>query len=244
MPTALICYDGEEKISGLIDSLTELPDWHLIPHNLQYKEINGISSEYSHLDLHYLIYTVRLSPDSINDLKIIINDNPLTCVIYYNSFLVNQQFKRLAEIGVSSCIVGLERKRYLKEYLNKIWLNHWKRVPESIFAGMTHPKSARAKKIIRYLENRPLTEFTPAKISVYLNISQSHFRAEFKAGFGINFREFRQLLYNHYESRLLLSRKYKPCDIYKILNYKHIANYSRSFRTRHGDCWRKLKSSI
>jgi AraC-like DNA-binding protein len=244
MPTALICYNGGENIRELMNSLTSLDDWDLFPHNLQMTNVNDLAFEYRHIDLHYIIYTIQLNPESIKDLQIIIGNHPQTYTIYYNSSLINQQFRRLADIGVNSCIVGVERKKYLKEYLSKIWLKHWKRIPGKLFAETADTNTARAKKIIKYLENRPVAECTPNKISAYLNISSSHFRTEFKSKFGINFREFKQRLFNHYESELLLSKKYKPNDICKILKYKHIANYSRSFRKRHGECWRNLQSSI
>ena len=243
MPTALVCYSHGENIGELINSLSSLNDWDIFPHNLQTNDVKNIAIEFRQLDLHYLIYTGQLNNESVLNLKIILENNPWTHTIYYNSTLMNQQFRRLAELGVNSCIVGVERKKYLRESLENLWLKHWKRIPESIFIPGEGSRSPRAKKIINYLENKRIRECTPQKIATYLNISRSHFRSEFKACFGINFREFRQRLFNHYESELLLSQKYKPADICAMMDYKYIANYSRSFRTRHGDSWRNLQGS-
>ena len=243
MPTALICYSRGENIRELMNSLASLSDWDIFPHDLRVNDVKNIALEFRNIDLHYLIYTERLHPASILDLQIILENNPWTHIIYYNAILMNQQFRRLAELGVNSCIVGVERKKNLKESLSSLWLKHWKRIPEYIYKDSHGNKSPRAKKIISYLENKPLTECTSQNIAKHLNISQSHFRAEFKSCFGINFREFKQRLFNHYESELLLAQKYKPSEICKILNYKYIANYSRSFRTRHGESWRNLQGS-
>ncbi len=243
MPTAMICYDGGGHITDLIHSLSSLDGWDIHPQIVQEYNVNNIHNDFRDFDLHFIVFTSSLNSRSHHELKIIRNNNPWTYIIYYNSLLVNQQFLKLSELGVNSCIVGIDRKKNLIEYLDKLWLHHWKRIPEKIYANFTNIKSPRAKKIIKYLENKPVTECTSGKISEYLNISKSHLRAEFKSHFGINFREFKQRLFNHYESELLLSNKYKPSDICKILNYKYIANYSRSFKTRHGECWRNLQGS-
>ncbi len=42
------------------------------------------------------------------------------------------------------------------------------------------------------MENKPVAECTTGKLSKHLNISVSHFRADFKSQFGINFREFKK----------------------------------------------------
>jgi AraC-like DNA-binding protein len=243
MPTAMICYDGGDRISDLIRSLSNLDGWDIHSQNIQTSSVKNIQIDFTALDLHFLIFTSQLNHKSLQELKIIRTNNPWTTIIYYNSLLVNQQFLKLSELGINSCIVGIDRKKNLIEYLHKLWLKHWKRIPEDIYPNSNDRTAPRAKKIIKYLENRPVTECTTGKISEHLNISKSHFRAEFKSHFGINFREFKQRLFNHYESELLLSNKYKPSDICKILNYKYIANYSRSFKTRHGDCWRNLHVS-
>ncbi len=244
MPTALICYDGGHHITELMRSLSSLNGWDIHLHNVQTNSVKTINCDFNNVDLHYLIYTTTINHKSLQDLDVIRKTNPWTYIIYYNSLLVNQQFLKLSELGVNSCIIGVDRKKNLKEYLNNLWEQHWKRIPEKIYPNSNIITTPRARKIIKFLENRPVAECTTAKISEHLNISQSHFRAEFKSQFGINFREFKQRLFNHYESELLLSNKYKPGDICKVLNYKYIANYSRSFKTRHGECWRNIHKEI
>jgi len=244
MPIALICYDQGENIKELMSTLSNLNDWDIFSHNLQTGDIKNIVSDFRNLELHYIIYTGQLNAASIEDLHVILKSNPLTHILYYHAILINQQFRRLAELGVSSCVIGVERKKYLKETLEKLWVKHWKRIPEEIYGNSTRLRTARAKKIISFLENKPVTECTSMKIADHLKISQSYLRSEFKACFGMNFREFKQKLFNHYESELLLAHNYKPSEVCKILNYKYIANYSRSFRMRHGNSWRRSQQLI
>jgi len=244
MPSAMVCYNNEEHIAELLHSLARLEDWDIQSQDARVKDINNIHNDSRDFDLHFLIFTSKLNSKSLHDLKTIRNNNPWTYIIYYNSLLVNQQFLELSDLGVNSCVVGYDRKKNLIKYLDKLWQSHWKRVPEKIYPTAADIKSPRAKKIIKYLEDKSVAECTTGKISEYLNISKSHFRAEFRSHFGINFREFKQRLYNHYESELLLVNNYKPGEICKVLNYKHMANFSRSFRTRHGECWRNLQRSI
>ena len=239
MPIALICYDQGENIRELMSTLSSLSDWDIFSHNLQTNDVKNIASEFNHLELHYIIYTSQLDPDSIEDLRVLLENNPFSHILYYHPILMNQQFRRLAELGVNSCVIGVERKKYLKETLENLWSKHWKRIPEDIYKRSKSLRTARAKKIISFLENKPITECTAQKIANHLKISQSHLRAEFKACFGMNFREFKQKLFNHYESELLLAHNYKPSEVCKILNYKYIANYSRSYRMRHGNSWRR-----
>jgi len=244
MPSALLCFDEGENIRALKNSLSGLSGWDILPYNLQTVDVNNIHINYGHIELHYLIYTIQISPRAISDLQLIRQNNPLTHIIYYNSLLVNQQFFKLSELGVNSCIVGIDRQKNLKESLTQLWSNHWKRIPEKIYSNSNKEISFRANKIIKYLENSPVSNCTTIKIAEHLNISKSHFRAEFKSNFGINFREFKQRLFNHYETQLRLLNKYKLSEIFKILNYKHKANYSRSFKTRHGESWRNLQKSV
>jgi AraC-like DNA-binding protein len=243
MPCALICFSEGENFRALKNSLSGLAGWEFLPHNIDTDDVNNIHITHNRIELHYLIYTCQISPEAISDLQAIKYYNPLTHIIYYNSSLVNQQFFKLFKAGVNSCIIGSDRKKNLKESLANLWLEHWKRIPEKIYSPSETNTNFRVRKIIKYLENSPLSEYSTQKISEYLNISRSHFRAEFKSNFGMNFREFKQNLYNHYESELLLSAKYKPSEIFKILNYKYITNYSRSFKSRHGKSWRNLSRS-
>jgi AraC-like DNA-binding protein len=96
---------------------------------------------------------------------------------------------------------------------------------------------------LAHIENHALDQFNLQTLAECLHISQSHFRSEFRHNFGINFREFKQQLFNHYESVLLLNNDYKPTIVYKLLNYSNLANLSRSFKKRHGDSWRNLNHS-
>ena len=179
MPSAMVCYNADEHITDLMHSLSSLEDWDIHPQNVQVKSVNDIHIDSRDFDLHFLVFTSKLNSKSLHDLKLIRNNNPLTFIIYYNSLLVNQQFLELSELGVNSCVVGFNRKKNLIEYLEKLWLKHWKRIPEKIYANSTNNNTPRAKKIIKYLEDKAITECTTGKISEYLDISKSHFRSEF-----------------------------------------------------------------
>jgi AraC-like DNA-binding protein len=243
MPCALICFSEGENFRALKNSLSGLAGWEFLPHNIDTDDVNNIHITHNRIELHYLIYTCQISPEAISDLQAIRYYNPLTHIIYYNSSLVNQQFFKLFETGVNSCIIGSDRKRNLKESLANLWLEHWKRIPEKIYSRSETNTNFRVRKIIRFLENSPISEYSTQKIADYLNISKSHFRAEFKSNFGMNFRDFKQQLFCHYESLLRTSKKYKLSEIYKILNYRYKGNYSRSFKMRHGESWRNIQGS-
>ncbi len=243
MPTALICFNNVVSVKDLIHSLSSLNGWQLELHDLQKDDLRDLSEKNRDIDLHYLIYSANLNSKSIDDISTIRRNNPSTFLIYYYSILVNQQFLKLSDLGVDSCIIGVNRKKYLIENLPKLWLSHWKRIPQEIYQDPESKLPSRGKKILTFIENRPIRDLSAKNISAYLKISQSHFRSEFRKMFYINFRQFKQKLLRHYESQLLLSRSLKPADLTKILNYKYIGNFSRSFKARHGENWRKLYGS-
>jgi AraC-like DNA-binding protein len=100
--------------------------------------------------------------------------------------------------------------------------------------------SKKAQQILKFVESRPLRECNTYSLALSLNISESHFRKEFKRHLKINFREFKKRLFAHYETVLLFEKKLKPGDIFKILDYKNISAFSRSFKMRHGDSWQSM----
>ena len=94
--------------------------------------------------------------------------------------------------------------------------------------------------ILAYIEDHELSNCSIKSIADYLELSPSHFRSEFRKNFGLNFRDFKQKLFSHYEQVLLIKKGYKPKEVFKLLNYANLANLSRSFRNRHGDNWRNI----
>lgn len=242
MPTALICNEGQGNTNSLERHLSNLRGW-----NIHSSMVRGFLPPFNdkddnHYDLHFIIYSKKLDAETCKELYDLRHRMPFAFVIYYYRCLLNKQFMLLTELEVNSCIIGIHRKNYLREFLPHLWKKHWKRIPDSIYPTESSALAPRAKKILAYIEDHALDKFNLQTLSEYLHISQSHFRAEFRHNFGINFREFKQQLFNHYESVLLLNNNYKPNVVYKLLNYSNLANLSRSFRKRHGDSWRNLNN--
>jgi len=124
--------------------------------------------------------------------------------------------------------------------LKKLFAERWKKIPEGLFKYDYDILPSRAKRILRFIENTPIKLFNTEHIAKHLRMSQSHFRKEFKNYFGINFRQFKQILLGHYEDILLFERNLKPRNVYQVLDYKNLSAFSRSFKTRHGKSWQVL----
>jgi len=242
LPTALICNEGQEKTKNLERSLTSLYGWHVRSSFFSGFLPSIVDDDKNEYDLHFIIFSKKLSAQTCKELHEVRQQMPFSFIIYYYRCLLNRQFLLLAELEVNSCIIGIHRKNYLRELLPHLWLTHWKRIPESIYPADTYLLSPRARKILSYIENHSLDHFNLHTLAKYLEISESHFRAEFRHSFGINFRDFKQRLINHYESELLLSNDYTPKTVYKLLNYSNLSNMSRSFKKRHGDSWRNMRN--
>ena len=241
MPNALVCVEkNQHRVKELVPLLTDFQGWDIRVCYDDEVNLEQLQAFLDEIDFHFLIYSKPLEPATLEELKVIRKRYPFLFIIYYNSCLHNQQFLKLSELGINSCIIGIQRKNYLKENLTHFWQQHWKHVPEKIYARPYSSLSVRAKRILTFIENRSLSHCKINTIASYLNISASHFRAEFKNEFKINFREFKRRLFGHYEAILLLEKNYKPNEVYRILNYSNIANLSRSFKTRHGESWRIL----
>jgi AraC-like DNA-binding protein len=242
LPIALICNEGQGKTKSLERSLSNLYGWNIYSSLVRGLLPPSIEKDNSQIDLHFIIYSKKLDVDTCKELHEIRQKMPFSFIIYYYSCLLDKQFMLLTELEVNSCIIGIHRKNYLRELLPHLWFKHWKRIPDSIYPADGSSLAPRAKKILTYIEDHALDQFNLQILSEYLQISQSHFRSEFRHNFGINFREFKQRLFNHYESVLLLNNDFKPNIVYKLLNYSNLANLSRSFRKRHGDSWRNIRN--
>jgi AraC-like DNA-binding protein len=242
MPTALVYYEGPVRIKELVHSLSNLESWDICLNSAADFQLKKLLEGFKNFDLHFIIFSRRLELDALGELYFIRNEYPFTFIIYYNSYLVNQQFLKLSELGINCCLIGVQRQNYLQELLMRVWKNHWKKIPEDIYVNPKSCLSPRAKKILSFIENRALTQCNTKNISRHLKISQSHLRAEFRDNFGINFREFKHNLLAHYESVLLLENNHKPNQIFRLLSYSSLANLSRSFRSRHGESWRSMSN--
>jgi AraC-like DNA-binding protein len=242
LPIALICNEGQGKTKGLERSLSDLYGWNVYSSLVRGLIPSSKEENHNQFDLHFVIYAKKLNGDTCRELHEIRQNLPFSFIIYYYRCLLDKEFKLLTELEVNSCIIGIHRKNYLQELMPHLWHKHWKRIPDSIYPAEGSALAPRAKKILSYIEDHSLDQFNLQALSEHLHISQSHFRSEFRQNFGINFREFKQRLFNHYESILLLNKDYKPTIVYKLLNYSNLANLSRSFRKRHGDSWRNIRN--
>jgi AraC-like DNA-binding protein len=245
MPKIFVYQEDHGKcIENLKESLYALTNWDI---TIKYKsDFNSIA--FDHLldneGPNFLIYNLELDNTTIDHLYKIRNKHPFICIIYLSESLIDQQFRKLSEIGINSCIIGLECSQYLSLTLDELWAKHWKRVPEHFYYNVLHGwHSYRVRNIITYIENNPLKYFNTDNLADHLKISSSYFRVEFKNIFGISFREFKQNIVRHYESLLLLKMNHKLCEVYKELNYSSVSNMSKSFKKRHGTPLRKSMNS-
>ncbi len=61
MPTAMICSDGGNHITELMQSLSSLGGWDLHLHDVQKDHVEKINPDDRNIDLHYLIYTAPIN---------------------------------------------------------------------------------------------------------------------------------------------------------------------------------------
>jgi len=190
---------------------------------------------------HFIVFSKAVNCKTIQDIKELHRQHPHTIIIYYYSYIKHRQFIDLYEAGVECCVIGEDQQSTLVEALNKLWLKHWRRIPDAILSKERERFCVRGKKILSYLESRQLKYCNIASLARHLGISESHCRMEFKNNFGTSFREFKKKLFKHYESVLLFEYKLKPHEIYEILNYHNLSGYSRAFKARHGESWRTTR---
>jgi AraC-like DNA-binding protein len=213
--------------------------------NIYFLDAGNISTSQIELsinknDIHFLLISDELKTNFTKDLNRIHNSYPLISIIYYYPTLKNEEFAELYKAGISYCIIGDSRQFNLIETLHKLWDIHWKRIPVSLLPADRSELHPRADEILHFIENNPIKYFNTSNIAKHLNISESHFRIEFKKCFILSFREFKQRLLFHYETILLFDNDLKPKEIFEILDYKSVAAFSRSFKIRHGKSWQDL----
>ena len=239
MPTALIYSEGQGRTEELQRVFLNLKDWEIYTHE-QMGVPDRISPPWvNSTEIHFLIYSKPLDKYSIDELKKISQQLPFVDMIYYHGFLYDQQYQVLAKFEINACIIGIHRQRYLAELLPRLWEKHWKKIPARLLPSKTKTGSLLAKNLIRYIENHTLDHCNIKELAVHTGISESHFRAEFKRQYKKNFRDFKQELFTHFEKILLVDKKIRPNNVYKLLNYANLANFSRSFKSRHGESWRE-----
>ncbi len=188
---------------------------------------------------HFILLGQKFKPDTVRTLKLIRNLFPLTHLVYASPALTKKQVFTLYQIGVNSCFVGENRICDFLSFLDQLWQVHWKRIPVELIPQNRDDLPSRAKRILNYIEEHPLNCFNIANLSKHLNISESHFRAEFKCYFKLNFRNFKRELLSHYEDILVAKYRLRPAVLYKSMDYNSVSGFSRSFKNRHGESWRQ-----
>ncbi len=240
MPTALVYCEDQGRTDELVIKLANFKGWEIYGLGLMELPVQFSDIFQKQIDPHFLIYNKQLNKSSIEELDGIRKMMPFTSIIYYHSSLLNQQYLILAQFEINACIIGKLRQRYLVELLPHLWDKHWKKIPSWIYSLDRSLLNPWVKRVLSFIENHTLNLCNLTDLSDFFNISKSHFRSEFKNGLGINFRDFKQKLFIHYETKLLVEKKYKPSEVYRLLNYSNPANFSRSFKSRHGESWRNF----
>lgn len=213
--------------------------WDICFANTRQATLRSIKETLEANETPFLVFCKPLNYISLSEIFEIRSNFPLLNIIYYYHSLKNKQFIYLYEAGITTCIIGDNRQQNLVLGLQKLWKNHWKRISPSVFQIAENDLSPRAKRILNFIEIKPLRMCNIKAISSHLNISESHCRAEFKNLLGMNFRQFKRHLFSYYEKILLFKLRLKPNTIFEILDYKNISGYSRSFKKRHGHSYRE-----
>lgn len=240
MPAIAIYYELKDELNDLSAVINTLSGWDFYYFDPPQLTTEEIFEQVTESELHFVLCTRSLTPELKLNLKNINTEIPLLTTIYFSRELKDQEFTDLYSSGINFCIVGKDRKENLKSVMEKLLHSYWKNIPGTLYNTAYQTLSPRAKRILRYIENRPFKYCNTKDISLYLKISQSHFRKEFKSHFGINFRSFKQNLLHYYEDELLFRKKLKPGQIYTLFDYTNLSAFSRSFRSRHGHSWQKL----
>jgi len=236
----LVIHNQQSSILGISDTLEQLPSWDIHYLHLDTIDNASIHDKILNYTIHFVIIVKEISNQTLNLAKSIRDQNPLISIIYYNSQIKDEEFAQLYLSGVNYCFVGDSRQLNLLKTLQKLWLNHWRRIPQDLLINTDILLSKRSKKTIELMETQAIKKLSSNQLSKCLNISESHFRLEFKNQFNQNFRNFKQQLLFHYESILLFEKKLKPREIFDILNYKNLSAFSRSFKSRHGRSWQQI----
>lgn len=241
MASLLIIHNSNNLNQEQDEILDQLSEWNLFFIDGNQFSIESITRKIRNEEIHFLLYSRDLDMGSSAKLSRIHKEFPLLTIIYYHSQLKSGEFADLYQAGIDYCIIGDARQVHLVKTLSKLWAEHWKRVPQSLL-HLTHDEMPpRATQILKYIENKSIRQLNTSDLSDALHISESHFRSEFKKYFNHSFREFKQLLFSHYESVLLFEKEIKPKAVFEILDYKNLSAFSRSFKMRHGNSWQEMR---
>ncbi len=117
MPIALICNEGQGKTDSLERHLSDLSGW-----NIHSSMVRGFlppidDTDKDPYDLHFIIFAKKLDTETCKELYDLRHRMPFTFIIYYYRSLLDNQFMLLTEMEVNSCIIGIHRKNFLREFL-------------------------------------------------------------------------------------------------------------------------------
>jgi len=236
----LAIHSGPSTISAQDEVLYHLDHWNIQYLNTDHFELSSVHNHIQKHEIHFLLVLKEISADTINELAQLRKTYPLIEIIYYNSQMKDEEFAKLYLAGIDFCFIGDARQLHLLKTLQKQWQQHWRRIPQELIRTTDFNLADRAKAIYHFIETTPIQNLTSNELARHLEISESHFRLEFKKYFNQNFRDFKQRLLYYYESTLLFEKKLKPREVFDILNYKNLSAFSRSFKTRHGKSWQEI----
>lgn len=244
MPRILIIYNSYEQIVNLNFFLQNLENWQInyFYSNEEYSQ--NFHGYFKDNEIHFLLFSKILNQRSFMELKTFRNNYPLLQILYFGPELKHREFAKLYDIGINFCVIGENRHANIIVSLEHLWANHWRRIPSYILNKERSCLSARAKKILEFIENKPISYMNISSLSSFLQISESHFRYEFKNQLGINFRNFKKQLITYYEEKLLIEEGLKPSLVFEVLDYNNISGFSRSFKRRHGISWRNFSQLL
>lgn len=240
MSAIAIYYEHKSQLAELQEVFAEIKGWEFSYLQADECTLGQLEDVIVGKVIDFLIWTTPFSKTIAKNLYYLSTQNPLLTIIYFNSILKNSEFSEFFRAGVKYCFIGERRQSNLHEALQNLISGHWKKIPQDLIPQNSKDLPDRVHNILNFIEATPIKNCNSENIARHLNISQSHFRKEFRYYFGINFREYKQRLLQHYEDVLLFDKNLKPGHIYKVLDYKNLSAFSRSFKSRHGVSWQNL----
>lgn len=164
--------------------------------------------------------------------------------IFYNHSLNFSAFSRFTHTSKVKLIIGENRKANLRDLLDGVKENYWRKLPYQELGIQYGGLSPRMKRVMRYIESAPLAECNINSLSSYLSISAGYFSQEFKRETHRSFRSFMQDVLDHYENLIFTHTDLAAKEISQILGYSELSSFSRSFKKRKGVSPTKYKKLV
>ncbi len=232
MPNNLFFFNDSSSHEEIKSIINLNSDWKWIFLNSS-DYAKNLTNLLKNWEIHFIVL-IHIDEFFINRIK---TRFPLSPLIYYAPKLNSSTLQQLYRLGIQHCAIGDGRQIALINFLQQLWPEHWKKVPENLYPKQ---KTQFVKKVINFIEDQPLKFFNIKCMSNRFQLTEYQFRELFRRDFHLNFRRFKQSILDHYESILLFEKKLTPGRIYPILNYRNLSAFSRSFRLRHGTSWQNV----